>query len=886
MQVEEAAKRAAATQRAEARARREEQERKQQEAEREAEARRAALAEEQEKARRIEAARREVEEKARLKAEAEARAEARRAAAAAEEARRQAEDVARADAEEAARLAAAEAAAEAARREEEEARREEEAAAREAAAQLEAAEALMEAGRASNAQGDHAGARRSFLAARGLHPGLHVALVSAANMAAKLGEMDVAVREWEKVVATEGVPEKVRDSTQRKLRAAAEQSKRRDAEREQRRIGAQKRIKKLSAMPPDAIDTAALRHAIGVAEEAGVAPEAVASAAAALAVAEPIAAQRAAEAARVKAAKEEARRSAAAAALERQMAPPLSRAMLRTALAEAEAAGVGPMVGAAQQLLRDAERDDEERAAGTRARRASLRALNEALPSMLQRADPLKLEAACRRARAAGVDPREVAAAEATLRDVVAKEELAKALEEAREARRRDDEREAAVREASAQLAARAVEAACELVAAEQEEEEEAAAADAAAAAEEEAAAAARQSVETPEWLRQASTRLSDAAAVDASADAAATPPGQRRANGGNAPTPPTGGRVRISTEVAEMAEEAEEAEEAEASGASQAAAARLVRSSSHAELLASIAADVAVAAPRQSVAWELLMREARAADERGAAAAARELYGACHVLSGRVEARVCAANMALKLGDVGAALEEYDEMLLRDGAERVSVVDLSRGATGVGAGTVRLSAIARGVVQRKAEEAQRALSSPAAARRTRARPSSARGSGAGGGTPGRGADWLPATPSGDGARRNTEVGLALERRADGGTALASLSAQPGGHGQAAALLMREALGANEAREPGLARELFDACYVLSGRIEARISAANMALKLGEADEALAEYKRLLETGTLSAKAQAVVERKHDEAWAMELASRKKKKAWWQWWGE
>ena len=872
MQVEEAAKRAAATQRAEARARREEQERKQQEAEREAEARRAALAEEQEKARRIEAARREVEEKARLKEEAEARAEARRAAAAAEEARRQAEDVARADAEEAARLAAAEAAAEAARREEEEARREEEAAAREAAAQLEAAEALMEAGRASNAQGDHAGARRSFLAARGLHPGLHVALVSAANMAAKLGEMDVAVREWEKVVATEGVPEKVRDSTQRKLRAAAEQSKRRDAEREQRRIGAQKRIKKLSAMPPDAIDTAALRHAIGVAEEAGVAPEAVASAAAALAVAEPIAAQRAAEAARVKAAKEEARRSAAAAALERQMAPPLSRAMLRTALAEAEAAGVGPMVGAAQQLLRDAERDDEERAAGTRARRASLRALNEALPSMLQRADPAKLEAACRQARAAGVDAREVAAAEATLRDVVAKEELAKALEEAREARRRDDEREAAVREASAQLAAKAVEAACELVAAEQEEEE--------------AAAAARQSVETPEWLRQASTRLSDAAAVDASADAAATPPGQRRANGGSAPTPPTGGRVRISTEVAEMAEEAEEAEEAEASGASQAAAARLVRSSSHAELLASIAADVAVAAPRQSVAWELLMREARAADERGAAAAARELYGACHVLSGRVEARVCAANMALKLGDVGAALEEYDEMLLRDGAERVSVVDLSRGATGVGAGTVRLSAIARGVVQRKAEEAQRALSSPAAARRTRARPSSARGSGAGGGTPGRGADWLPATPSGDGARRNTEVGLALERRADGGTALASLSAQPGGHGQAAALLMREALGANEAREPGLARELFDACYVLSGRIEARISAANMALKLGEADEALAEYKRLLETGTLSAKAQAVVERKHDEAWAMELASRKKKKAWWQWWGE
>ena len=58
----------------------------------------------------------------------------------------------------------------------------------------------------------------------------------------------------------------------------------------------------------------------------------------------------------------------------------------------------------------------------------------------------------------------------------------------------------------------------------------------------------------------------------------------------------------------------------------------------------------------------------------------------------------------------------------------------------------------------------------------------------------------------------------------------------------------------------------FTACYVLGGKPEARVSAVNMTLKLGEVDAALREYDRLLATGTLGAKAEAVVVRKREEA--------------------
>ena len=79
-------------------------------------------------------------------------------------------------------------------------------------------------------------------------------------------------------------------------------------------------------------------------------------------------------------------------------------------------------------------------------------------------------------------------------------------------------------------------------------------------------------------------------------------------------------------------------------------------RRGTHAELLAVIAADK-VAAPRQSVVWELLLREGRAAELGGELRRARELFSACHALSGRPEARLLAASMRLKLGEAEAAL-------------------------------------------------------------------------------------------------------------------------------------------------------------------------------------------------------------------------------------
>ena len=66
------------------------------------------------------------------------------------------------------------------------------------------------------------------------------------------------------------------------------------------------------------------------------------------------------------------------------------------------------------------------------------------------------------------------------------------------------------------------------------------------------------------------------------------------------------------------------------------------------------------MAAPRQSVVWELLLREGRAAELGGELRRARELFSACHALSARPEARLLAASMRLKLGEAEAALAEY----------------------------------------------------------------------------------------------------------------------------------------------------------------------------------------------------------------------------------
>ena len=80
-------------------------------------------------------------------------------------------------------------------------------------------------------------------------------------------------------------------------------------------------------------------------------------------------------------------------------------------------------------------------------------------------------------------------------------------------------------------------------------------------------------------------------------------------------------------------------------------------------------------------------------------------------------------------------------------------------------------------------------------------------------------------------------------------------------------LIMREGQQQKRDYDRWSALVLFRACHRLSSKVEARISAANMLLKLGRVGEALAEYDAMLEAAEpLSAKADEIVRRKREEA--------------------
>ena len=59
-------------------------------------------------------------------------------------------------------------------------------------------------------------------------------------------------------------------------------------------------------------------------------------------------------------------------------------------------------------------------------------------------------------------------------------------------------------------------------------------------------------------------------------------------------------------------------------------------------------------------------MAAGKVANERGDIARAREIFVECFELSGRVQAGISAANMALKLGDAAKACNEYAGLLER----------------------------------------------------------------------------------------------------------------------------------------------------------------------------------------------------------------------------
>ena len=81
-------------------------------------------------------------------------------------------------------------------------------------------------------------------------------------------------------------------------------------------------------------------------------------------------------------------------------------------------------------------------------------------------------------------------------------------------------------------------------------------------------------------------------------------------------------------------------------------------------------------------------------------------------------------------------------------------------------------------------------------------------------------------------------------------------------------LLLREAHASSLEARPRLARDMYTAAYVLSGRAECRALAAGMMLVAGAPAEALQEYELLLAMpeGALSVRTTAVVHRKRGEA--------------------
>ncbi|KAL1525745.1 hypothetical protein AB1Y20_020589 [Prymnesium parvum] len=85
------------------------------------------------------------------------------------------------------------------------------------------------------------------------------------------------------------------------------------------------------------------------------------------------------------------------------------------------------------------------------------------------------------------------------------------------------------------------------------------------------------------------------------------------------------------------------------------------------------------------------------------------------------------------------------------------------------------------------------------------------------------------------------------------------------------AALMKEGHMANARGDTVRAMQLFRHCYDVGGRVEARISAANMSFKLGDFGSALAEYEAMQDfmrnnPGVLSPRVAKVIKRKHLEA--------------------
>mmetsp|Transcript_45352 Transcript_45352/g.151261 ORF Transcript_45352/g.151261 Transcript_45352/m.151261 type:complete len:380 (+) Transcript_45352:71-1210(+) len=207
-----------------------------------------------------------------------------------------------------------------------------------------------------------------------------------------------------------------------------------------------------------------------------------------------------------------------------------------------------------------------------------------------------------------------------------------------------------------------------------------------------------------------------------------------------------------------------------------------------------------------QKVLADQVSALAKRANEAGAVASAAVLFEAAHALSNNWTSRVSAANMRLKLGDVAAACAAYESMLCDNG------------------GSAMPDRI-RQLAERKREEALSALAEAERGQSSRASFWATLGGEGGGGI----------------AARTTTV---AQRRIEARWRESEPAAAP-----ATAEALKVAGNArNQAGDAAVAKLLYSAAYALSGRLELRLSAANMELKEGgpaHAAAALDEYDRI-----------------------------------------
>ena len=227
-------------------------------------------------------------------------------------------------------------------------------------------------------------------------------------------------------------------------------------------------------------------------------------------------------------------------------------------------------------------------------------------------------------------------------------------------------------------------------------------------------------------------------------------------------------------------------------------------------------AAAPAPAAVGSDAEYSLAMKDGRAANDAGDIARAREIFARCFEASGRYQAAVSAANMALKLGDPKTAYEEYTALLERYHEQMTDE-------------TLRL-------ISRKMNEAVEAVE------RLRAQ--------------------------GELSSMLTEEQVAAMRLQASARGHITRKYSPDKEERHYRATLQAANRANAAGQYANARELFFELYMLKGRIETRLSAANMTLKLGEVAAALAEYQYFDDElfGTLTPKGQKVLRVKLAEA--------------------